>query len=260
MNTETQTAEGNPAAGAPAGADGYAVGRGRPPLQSQWRKGTSGNPLGRPRRAGFGRRSIPFIPALDAALSRPVEAQLPDGQSGQATVLEMLVYELTHLFKSRYNLGAGRMLLELIIEHEQARVELEVAEAEAAAAAAEAERVAREAKEHAARQAKKWAEADERERLRALSIDSHAHDCDGDCDGECEKDWDEDALLGRALLRLGAGRADRDGAIRLEPWVVDAALARAPEPELSEGERATLALVTAAGGDESEAASAEASG
>jgi hypothetical protein len=179
-----------------------------------------------------------------------VQTQFPDGQYGEAKVLEMMVFELTNQWQTRRDLAAGRVLLDLALANEQARAEHEAAEAEAAEAAAAAERAACAAEEHAAERARAWAEEEERARLRALSVDSHADDCDGDCDGECEADWDEEALLQRALVRLGAGRIDRDGDLRLEPWVVEAALARAPEAgPLSEGERATLALVTAGTAD-----------
>ena len=51
----------------------YAVGYGRPPVESRFRKGKSGNPGGRPR------RTKPVVALLGEALSQPSGFAKPDG-------------------------------------------------------------------------------------------------------------------------------------------------------------------------------------
>jgi uncharacterized protein DUF5681 len=56
-------------------ADKYEVGFGKPPKSSQWKKGQSGNPKGRPKT-----RTDLIIDAA-AILSEPVNARTPDGKT-----------------------------------------------------------------------------------------------------------------------------------------------------------------------------------
>jgi hypothetical protein len=54
----------------PSAASGYAVGYGKPPLHTRFRKGQSGNPRGRPRRSGQ-RSGADLGSLLSRALDRP---------------------------------------------------------------------------------------------------------------------------------------------------------------------------------------------
>ena len=55
-------------------ADDYEIGFGKPPKSSQWKKGQSGNPKGRPKSRSD------LIKDAAAILSEPVTARTPEGQ------------------------------------------------------------------------------------------------------------------------------------------------------------------------------------
>ena len=216
----------------------YAVGRNRPPLATRWAKGVSGNPHGRPRLSTGGKRTLPAFPDMERALSRQVETAYQGGGYEPVSLTEMLVNELTQMVTVRHNVAAARELLHWIGETERGRAEREAAEAEAA----EAERVDEAA---AGLRREQEARREAREQLQALVFGEHEEDCDGDCDGYCFDETEDRELIDRALLRLGAGVIDNVGRTRLKPWVLEAALARAPDLELGEADKAALALAVA---------------
>jgi hypothetical protein len=114
-------------ADARAASTSYEVGRNRPPRHAQWKKGTSGNPRGRPRMSaqdGVARvSSIP--PSMRRALRRQVETAYL-GAFKQVSLAEMLVNELTHQVSSRGNVAAARELLHWIAAAERERTQAEV--------------------------------------------------------------------------------------------------------------------------------------
>lgn len=250
MTPETQPVDGK-AEGLPArdNPPAYAIGRNRPPLASRWAKGVSGNPHGRPRvgPSGFrvGRSVLPHMPDMERALRRPVETAYAGEDYQQVSLVEMLVNELTHMVTVRHNVAAARELLHWVAETERGRAEREAEAAEEAEAARAAEEAAREAEAEAARRREEAAQREALDQLKALSVSDHDEDCDGDCDGACFEETEDMMLIDRALVRLGAGVADEAGSVLLQPWVVEAALARAPDIELADEEKAALALVTA---------------
>ncbi len=84
-------------------AAGYAVGYGKPPLHSRFRKGRSGNPLGRPR------RKTDLASLLSQALDQPTAAE---GRN-EATQREALVAALVEKSASG-DLRAAKLLFELM--------------------------------------------------------------------------------------------------------------------------------------------------
>ncbi len=67
-------------------SDKYAVGYGKPPRSSQWKKGQSGNPGGRPK------TRIDLVKDAAAILSEPVTARTPDGK-----IVSLDAYEASYL-------------------------------------------------------------------------------------------------------------------------------------------------------------------
>ena len=96
------TAEDKTARRGPAPAD-YAVGYGKPPLHTRFRKGHSGNPRGRPR------RPTDLASLLSAALDRPAAA----GGRGPATQREAIAAALVEKAAAG-DLSAARLLFELL--------------------------------------------------------------------------------------------------------------------------------------------------
>ena len=64
-------------------ADDDEVGYGKPPRESRWKSGQSGNPKGRPKAGGTG-----LLMEVAAILSEPVTAKTPDGGSVRLGALE----------------------------------------------------------------------------------------------------------------------------------------------------------------------------
>jgi hypothetical protein len=71
----------------PPKAGEYAVGRGKPPLHTQWPKGVSGNPGGKKK------TSIDLPRIFDAASQRPIIVKL-DGEKREISSLEAVVMRL----------------------------------------------------------------------------------------------------------------------------------------------------------------------
>lgn len=64
-------------------ADDDDVGHGKPPLNTRWKRGQSGNPKGRPKEGG-----TEFVAMIAGILSEPVKAKTPDGVSVSLGALE----------------------------------------------------------------------------------------------------------------------------------------------------------------------------
>ena len=64
-------------------ADDDGVGYGKPPRESRWKSGQSGNPKGRPKEGGTG-----LLMEVAAILSEPVTAKTPEGGSVRLAALE----------------------------------------------------------------------------------------------------------------------------------------------------------------------------
>ena len=69
-------------------SDDYEVGYRKPPRSSQWKKGQSGNPTGRPK------HKKDFIADFARILSEPVTATQPDGRSVTLDSLEAAYVQL----------------------------------------------------------------------------------------------------------------------------------------------------------------------
>lgn len=91
-----------------AAASGYAVGYGKPPLHTRFRKGQSGNPQGRPRRSGQ-RPVADLAGLLNRALDRPAASA---GQ-GARTQREAIVAALVEK-SAAGDLAASRLLFDLM--------------------------------------------------------------------------------------------------------------------------------------------------
>lgn len=151
----------------PGSDDEEAVGYKRPPRHSQFQKGQSGNPRGRPR--GSGVRS-----ALEKLLDRTVTATI-DGERRKVPLTEALVLQLAQRALAG-DIPASREILRIADQVQESRPETNA-----------------------------------KERLTVLIkrfVDPK------DCNPALEK------------LGVISGVA---GAYRIEPWVVEAALARSPE-------------------------------
>jgi len=90
-----------------AAASGYAVGYGKPPLHTRFRKGQSGNPSGRPR------RKTDLASLLTRALDRPAAAAAEAQGHSAATQREAIVAALVEKSASG-DLGATKLLFELM--------------------------------------------------------------------------------------------------------------------------------------------------
>ena len=94
----------NERTGTPASAaSGYRVGYGKPPLHTRFRKGQSGNPRGRPRRA------TDLASLLNRALDRPSASE----GRGAPTQREAIVAALVEK-SAAGDLGATKLLFELM--------------------------------------------------------------------------------------------------------------------------------------------------
>ena len=86
----------------------YVVGRGRPPKASQFKKGASGNPSGRPKGAKGLRTTF------KEALSRTVSVS-ERGQEHELTMLELIVRRLTN-DAAQGKIGCIKMVFDLLRE------------------------------------------------------------------------------------------------------------------------------------------------
>jgi hypothetical protein len=89
--------------------DKYDVGYGKPPKQTQFQKGKSGNPNGRPK------RRTDMASALDRCLSQ-VKTIVEDGKPVKLTIHDFLLKRLV-LEASRGNMAAIKEILKLIEEN-----------------------------------------------------------------------------------------------------------------------------------------------
>jgi hypothetical protein len=99
--------------------DGYTVGYGRPPLQTRWKKGQSGNPNRKPS------RKASAIEVIDKLLLSPVKLTI-NGEIETVTTLEAIVSQL-QLKEMSGDARASRVLLrykEFASQSMEKRVEL----------------------------------------------------------------------------------------------------------------------------------------
>lgn len=87
----------------PPAASGYAVGYGKPPLHTRFRKGRSGNPLGRPR------RRTDLASLLMRALDRPAAAAGRNPGTQREAIVAALVEK-----SASGDLRATKLVLELL--------------------------------------------------------------------------------------------------------------------------------------------------
>jgi hypothetical protein len=97
------------------GAD-YEVGYGKPPRDTRFKKGQSGNPKGRP----SGKKNLSTV--LDDALAEPVVAVVGNGRSKMITKLEAAITQLVNQAASG-NLKATQQLLALRLRDTEARAD-----------------------------------------------------------------------------------------------------------------------------------------
>ena len=97
MAQDESTPKQNPA------APGYAVGYGKPPLHTRFRKGRSGNPLGRPKRA------TDLASLLTRALDRRVTSDDRDAGTQREAIIAALVEK-----SAAGDLRATKLLFELM--------------------------------------------------------------------------------------------------------------------------------------------------
>jgi hypothetical protein len=83
--------------------DDYKVGYGRPPLETRWGKGESGNPSKKPR------RQENIVEMLDRLLLSPVKVTL-NGETKRVSSLEAIISQL-QVKEMSGNAGASRILL-----------------------------------------------------------------------------------------------------------------------------------------------------
>src|SRR4051794_40011259 len=90
--------------GTPSSASpGYAVGYGKPPLHTRFRKGQSGNPAGRPR------RRTDLASLLTSALDRPAESEERNGGTQREAIIAALVEK-----SASGDLRATKLVLDLM--------------------------------------------------------------------------------------------------------------------------------------------------
>lgn len=90
--------------GTPSSASpGYAVGYGKPPLHTRFRKGQSGNPAGRPR------RRTDLASLLTSALDRPAESEERNGGTQREAIIAALVEK-----SAAGDLRATKLVLDLM--------------------------------------------------------------------------------------------------------------------------------------------------
>jgi Family of unknown function (DUF5681) len=107
-------ADGEDAAeGAPEDKDTAAVGYGRPPRQTRFQKGRSGNPGGRPRRA----RDLAAL--LSVALDTP-SVIIEEGKRRRATKREVIAAQLVDR-SAQADLHATKLLVDIMHKIEQPR-------------------------------------------------------------------------------------------------------------------------------------------
>ena len=83
--------------------DDYKVGYGRPPLETRWRKGESGNPRKKPR------RQVTIVEMLDRLLLSPVNITL-NGETKRVPSLEAIISQL-QVKEMSGSASASRILL-----------------------------------------------------------------------------------------------------------------------------------------------------
>jgi hypothetical protein len=103
-------------------ADEYEVGHGKPPKATQWSKGRSGNPKGRPK------TNDERINRFAEILSEPVSAKTPDGKSVNVGSLEAAYFSLCKKALKGDNaalFSALKIMLEILPKGEKAKEERE---------------------------------------------------------------------------------------------------------------------------------------
>jgi len=94
------------------------------PNPSRWKKGRSGNPLGRPRRsAAAAGGPAPRNLQIERALKRQVETTYPGGMTKRVSLVEMLINELTQMVQTDKNVAAARELLYWVAATDRSRAE-----------------------------------------------------------------------------------------------------------------------------------------
>jgi hypothetical protein len=88
--------------------ENYRVGRGRPPKHSQFKKGRSGNPRGRPRKLREGLTPAQLRKDVLRIMNLPVTIKMPDGQTKTLTVREAHLYRLAQRAISSDKIGFSR--------------------------------------------------------------------------------------------------------------------------------------------------------
>jgi hypothetical protein len=83
--------------------DDYKVGYGRPPLETRWKKGESGNPRKKPR------RQENIVEMLDRLLLSPVNVSL-NGETKRVSALDAIVSQI-QVKEMSGNASASRLLL-----------------------------------------------------------------------------------------------------------------------------------------------------
>jgi Family of unknown function (DUF5681) len=81
----------------------YKIGKGRPPVQTRWKRGQSGNPKGRPK------GSKKFVTLLAEVLNQKVRIQL-DGKTQAITKREAIVLRLVHDAMKGNSKAIGQLL------------------------------------------------------------------------------------------------------------------------------------------------------
>jgi hypothetical protein len=201
----------------------YRVGRNRPPLETRWRSGVSGNPGGRPPRASLGgsgaRRAVaPEPSAIEQALAEPVMYAALDAE-GPVPLARAVVARLTRRALEDGDVAACRELLRLCAEADGLRVERDLIKAE------------REAAEAARAQAAAAAEQAKAAKAAERNVDQEAYDLLVELarDAALQAEEEEMANEVRALKLLGAVEEAEDEFIDgLRPWVIEAARAHDP--------------------------------
>jgi hypothetical protein len=102
----------------------YEVGYKRPPKETRWKKGQSGNPARR-----YPARSISAVEMIDRLLLRPIEI-VEKGETKKVTALEVIVLQLwrQELAGDRRALGVRLKYEEIARENAEQGVEIEFVE------------------------------------------------------------------------------------------------------------------------------------
>ena len=102
--------------------DDYKIGFGKPPKSTQWQKGQSGNPEGRPK------RKSDYIAGYARILSEPVKAMQPDGKTITLDSLEAAYVQLCRKALKGDNAAlfqAIKIMLDILPEGGKAETEID---------------------------------------------------------------------------------------------------------------------------------------